>query len=377
MIKLLMGITLSEVGGSQKVVFNIIANLPEYLYDVTLITSPGGELLDWINELNKKRTNKVKVITLNSLCREISPICDVLAFTKLLLLLLKRKYDIAHFHNSKMGIIGRVAAKIVRLPRVYYTVHGWGLNKNTTGSIYGILSLLEKIVARFSTQVIFVSQSDLEMGISHGWALKTSAHLIYNGIDYEYLVSSHNHKILKLQDDLPVIAFVARLAEPKEPLFLIQVSAQLLRDGYNHMLVIIGDGPKYIDCINLIKTLGIEGSVVLLGKRNDVIELLKEVDVFCLFSKWEGLPISIIEAMLCGLPIVANDVGGIPELIHHGETGYLLNEFNVKKAALFLKDLITDKEKRLTIGNAARVTAYQNFNLAKMVSMYRHLYEEH
>lgn len=376
MVKLLMGITLSEVGGSQRVVFDIIKNLPENIYDITLLTVPGGELIDWINELNSGRFNKVKIIELNSMKRNISIIHDFITFINLLWILKNMRFDVAHFHNSKMGILGRTAAKIAGIPKIYYTVHGWGLNKTNTGSSYHIMSFLESKISHFTTKVIFVSKKNMELGINNGWATKDGSCLIYNSISDENIPFINIRDSLKIPDNLPLIAFVARMAEPKDPIFAVKVSHHLLSNGYNHILILIGSGPKFSDCLHLIKSLGIEKNVLMLGKRIDVRSILKEVDIFCLYTNWEGMPISILEAMMSGIPVIANNVGGIPELINHNETGYLLDEFNVDKAANFLAILINDKEKRISMGATAREVALRNHNLESMINQYRKLYEE-
>jgi len=369
-----MGITLSEVGGSQKVVYNIISNLPDQTYDITLVTSPGGELLDWVSELDQSRNNKIRIVTLDCIRRNMSPIYDLITLFRLFTLMKKEKYDVAHFHNSKMGTLGRLAAKLSGIPKVYYTMHGLNLNKNTTGRAYPILSLIEKITGRFSTKVIFVSKHDMDIGIHNAWASETNSSLIYNGVS-EAKISENERNHSEAPEQAPAIAFVARLAEPKLPEFAIRVSAKLLQSGYNHRLLMIGDGPKTDECRNLIHSFGIDENVSLLGKCSNVVELLTQADIFCLFSKWEGFPISIIEAMLCGLPVVTSDVGGIPELVEHGKTGYLIPSLDEEMAVEYLQELIRDKVKRDRLGNQARVIAHSKFNLTDMVSQYRRLYE--
>ena len=371
-IRLLMGITLSEVGGSQKVVYSILSGLPETDYEITLVTSPGGELLDWVSQLNLNRENKIQVITLDCIRRDISPICDLLTFSRLVALMKGEKYDVAHFHNSKMGTLGRIAAKLCGVPKILYTMHGLNLNKNNTGRMYPVLSLIEKMIARFTTKVIFVSKHDMEAGIRNGWATEENACLIYNGMP-----EPDAPERLKRQssEQPPVIAFVARLAEPKQPEFMIQVSAKLLSSGYEHRLWIIGDGPKTEECKNLIHSLGVEDKISLLGKCDNVPTLLSQADIFCLFSKSEGLPISVLEAMQAGLPVIASDVGGMPELVEHEGTGYLVHGFNEDLTVGYLKELIYDMEKSAEMGGQARMAAACKFSLEGMVSRYRELYQ--
>ena len=375
MIRLLIGITLSETGGSQRVVYNILSGLPEDLYDVTLLTSPGGELLDWIADLNEKRTNKVKVIAVSCLKRDISIFYDISAFFRILSVMLRNKFNIAHFHNSKMGLLGRLAARITGIPKVYYTVHGWGLNRETAGGLYGILSFFERNLARLTTEVVFVSQSDMETGIRNRWAHRAKCRLIFNGISDVQQGYAGIRANLEIAAEMPVIAFVGRLAEPKDPMFAINVSGHLKALGLEHRLAIIGDGPLRDRCMQLTEERGLLQQVVLLGNRNDVRTLLQEANIFCLFSKWEGSPISIIEAMYAGLPVVASNVSGISELVEDHKTGYLLDGLDEEKAVSLLAVLIKDRMLRQAMGAAGREAAMERFSLDGMVSGYRQLYE--
>jgi glycosyltransferase involved in cell wall biosynthesis len=114
----------------------------------------------------------------------------------------------------------------------------------------------------------------------------------------------------------------------------------------------------------------------LLGKRNDVKDILAESDIFCLFSEREGLPVSVLEAMAAGLPVIASKVGGIPEMIEHGRTGYLIENGDESKTEEHLAELIRHKEKKMSLGTAAKAEASERFSLERMVRAYRSLYEE-
>lgn len=369
MIKLLMCITLSETGGSQRVVYDILANLPEDKYDITMVTAPGGDLIDWVNRLNQCRKNVIRVITLSCIRRNISPVNDFVTFIRLLSLMRRSRFDVAHFHNSKVGLLGRAAAWLSRTPKTFYTVHGWGLNRSTTGILFPFLSMAERIVARMSTAVIFVSRSDMERGLQNKWAYKSNASLIYNGI------ADGSAPRERASGSEPVIIFVARLAEPKEPLLALQASEILQREGYAHRLLIVGDGPMYPDCVQYIGEHRLQNCAFMLGKRDDVRGLLESSDIFCLFSRWEGLPISILEAMAAGLPVVASAVGGIPEMVEHGSSGYLAEDFSAENTAEYIKTLIRDEGLRRRMGAAARAAVRERFALEDMVSKYRQLYE--
>ena len=104
-LRLLLGITLSELGGAQKVVYELVTSLAEERYEITIVTSPGGELIQWINDLNLQRKVKIEIIGIPCLSREISPLNDLKAFYRIYRLLASNHYDVVHFHSSKIGIL--------------------------------------------------------------------------------------------------------------------------------------------------------------------------------------------------------------------------------------------------------------------------------
>ena len=375
MIRLLMGITMSETGGSQKMVYNILSGLPQEEYEVTLLTSPGGSLLDWVEDLNRGRTIKIKVLTCPHIRRDISLLSDVRAFLYMLTLFAKKRYDVAHFHNSKMGLLGRLAAKLAGVPRILYTVHGWGLNRKTAGRMYFILDRVERLLAKRTDAIIFVCESDMRTGIANRWASEANSVVIYNGVPQE-AGRQPVRGSLGIPADVPLIAYVARLAQPKEPAFAIRVCERLAAQGHDHRMVIIGGGPKQEECSRLIEELHLENRVYMLGHRENACAILKDADIFCLFSRWEGLPVSILEAMCAGLPVVANGVGGIPELVANGETGFLVDGLDLDAAAEALAALVGDSALRRAMGAAARQAAMEKFMLGPMVCGYRRLYEQ-
>jgi len=374
--KLLMGVTLSEVGGCQKVVYDIIVNLPHAEYDITLVTSPNGELLDWIKEYNAQKNVQIKVIELKSLKRNISVLNDSKALFDLFKIICKGRYDIAHFHSSKMGILGRLAAKLARVPKIFYTVHGWGLHASGSGVKFRLLSMLEKMAGKLSTKVVCVSTHDFYEGLHNGWIIKEKACIIHNGIAFYTGVKYDLQKELNIKEGTPIISVVARLSEPKDPLFAIRVAEYIKHTGCNFKFLLIGDGVMRKDCEQLIETLNLQEQILLMGTCSNVREILQSVDIALLFSKWEGLPISIIEAMFAGKPVIANGVGGIPELITHGINGYLLDDFNVTQAAEYIITLLSDSDLRERMGNEGRKIALEEFNLGKMIMKYQALYSE-
>lgn len=373
-VKILLGVTLSEIGGAQRVVFDLLSSLPEEQYDITLVTSPGGELIHWIDELNKKRKSEIKIIQLSSIRRELSPFYDIKAVKELYKLIKKEKYDIVHFHSSKMGILGRVASYLAGIKNIYFTVHGWGINDDMSKIKKSILGAAERLASRLSTQVICVSQHNREKGIRNGWIKEANSCVIHNGIQE----LAHNKGKLKaelgLREDVPIIGMVARLTEPKDPMFTIEVINELKKRGKKCRLVIIGDGPMREQCQSLIEEHQLQEQVTLLGSREDARSLLSDMWVFTLFSKWEGLPICILEAMAEGLPVVASKVGGIAELIEPGVNGYLLGQADVMEAADYIEELLSNNSLRESMGARSKEIYTAKFTKDRMVEDYQALY---
>ncbi|MHB8986866.1 MAG: glycosyltransferase, partial [Eubacteriales bacterium] len=168
-----------------------------------------------------------------------------------------------------------------------------------------------------------------------------------------------------------------RLTPPKEPLFFLEVARRLV-EGENGnpalYFTIVGDGPLRADCEAFIREHGLAGRVFLLGNRENAADLVRDFDVFTLFSRWEGLPLTIIEAMQAGVPVVANAAGGVPELVADGETGFLIDGLDPGAAAGACGRLLGDAALRLAMGEAGRQRARQMFSLDEMLRRYQELY---
>ena len=117
-------------------------------------------------------------------------------------------------------------------------------------------------------------------------------------------------------------------------------------------------------------------SVHLLGKQNDIPNILAASDVFVLASNWEGNPLAVMEAMAAGLPVIATEVGGVPELVSSGEEGILVRAGDFSAFADAMQELLDDPEKRTAMGHAARIRAFNEFRVERMVQQYADLYQE-
>jgi glycosyltransferase involved in cell wall biosynthesis len=159
--------------------------------------------------------------------------------------------------------------------------------------------------------------------------------------------------------DPPRLITVGRLRAPKDPLTFIRALAAV---SPTPQAVVVGDGPGRAEVEHEVERLGLAGSVVLVGERDDVPELLADASVFVLSSTSEGLPISILEAMAAGLPVVATAVGGAPELVVDGETGLLVPPRDPAALAAAIEKLTSDAGLRRRLGDAGRARAEARFD---------------
>jgi len=366
--KMLQIITLSEIGGAQNILYHIVAGLDPALFDITVACAPGGELVGWLGKLGY-----VRVIEIPELKRNISPLNDFRALRKLYSLIREEKFDIVHCHSSKAGFLGRLAAWLAGVPRIIFTVHGWGLNQKWPARVAFIWA--EKLAGMISTDVVCVSGADYDRAIKMRLVNPEKLRIIYNGLPEVVPGEGLRHELVLTPEDF-VVGMVARLASPKDPLFFLELASELLRNkDYQHVrFVLVGDGPLKEQCHNFIEKNGMERNVFLLGSRENAAALYWDMDVAVLFSKWEGLPLAVIEAMLAAKPVIASAVGGIGELVKNNENGFLIKPGDMAGAIEALTLLLTDENMRLNMGQASIRIARSNFALTNMQKEYRDLF---
>ena len=369
-VKVLQIITLSEWGGAQQICYDLATKLPNDEFTVEVACAPGGVLVE---ELEK---SGIKVQRINSLKRDFSPIQDLKCLFQLYSLIRRGKYQIVHCHSTKAGILGRIAAWLARVPRIYFTVHGWGFyNEQEYGWAQRILILAERLCAHLSTKIICVSENDLKQGLARKIARAGKFTLIRNGVAMENLNRTGSlRREINATDEEVVFGMVARLHYPKDPILYLKAAKMVLESNGGCHFVLIGDGSLYDECLEFVSKSGLESRVHVLGFRKDARFLYSDFDVFVLSSLFEGLPLTVIEAMFAGLPVVASNVGGIPELVSDGRNGFLTIPGSPEDLAQKMLLLAEDDYLRRKMGGESSIIAKSQFALETMISQYRDLY---
>jgi glycosyltransferase involved in cell wall biosynthesis len=344
----LLVITLAEVGGAQSYVASLLPALVGH-FDVAVAAHGSGPVRDAAEAAG------VRFLPLHSVRRPISLWRDLAGLIELTRLLRRERPDIVHASSSKAGVLGRLAGFLARVPVRIFTVHGWAFAAHA-GFSSRLYRWVDRLVEPLTTVTICVSEREREAGLAAGTCAPERTVVIPNAVDVAGALRSS-----PAQRERPLILAVGRLKAPKDFPTLIRALSSLEPDSFE--AVIVGDGPDRPRLEEEIEALGLEGRVRLAGERRDVPQLLAAADVFVLPSTSEGLPVSVLEAMAAGVPVVASRVGGVPEQVSDGETGLLVEPGDLDELATALARLIAEPSLRRRLGAAGRARAEQAFDL--------------
>jgi glycosyltransferase involved in cell wall biosynthesis len=358
--RILYIITRPDLGGAQTHVKDLIEGFSES-YDIHLAVGWEGALTEAL------KGSGISVHLLSHLKRSLNFSSDIQAIRETVALIEQIQPHLIHTHSSKAGIVGRVAGKIVGVPTIF-TAHGWGFSPGTP-KLRGIIALLaEKFGAILAEKIICVSDNDRELALKKGVGDRDSL------VTIRYGLCDRDFPLADPAFEPPRAIMVARFSEQKDQTTLLQALAKL-RDS-KIQLDFVGSGPFLERCQTLAHSLGISDRVAFLGDRQDVPQLLARSQIFVLSTHYEGLPISILEAMRAGLPVVATAVNGIPEEVADTLTGLLVPPENAETLATALTTLANSPELRQRLGAAGRQKFLQEFTRARMLTeteaIYRH-----
>ena len=309
-----------QLGGAERMIVDIATQQrKEGLIVIIVCAAKFGDLY---NEVIEKG--------LDVKCLNARAIIDLKAIVKLIGIIKKNRVNIVHSNFVECDIIGSIAATICKIPVIFtiHNTHQWHFKKDIKNVSKRILhrcsaNLLAtciiadcKYIKRHYTQILKFKQKKIEVIYNPVNIDKFKNHRINRKKYREYLGIPANHFIL---------INVGSLTLQKSQRDLIKIMKMTIQKDSSITLLIVGDGPLKKDLEKQIFDHHLEKNIKLLGLRQDVESLLYISDAFILTSKWEGLPISILEAMAVGLPIISTAVGGIPEIIKDSMNGFLIN----------------------------------------------------
>lgn len=380
-------VTQSELGGAQKYVLDL-ARAMRNDYNVVVGLGEQGErgwLADRLSE------EKIEYHYLSNLKRPINLYRDIMAFWDVAQLISQVKPDILHLNSSKASVIGSYATKLVskkRKPKIVYTAHGWVFKEPLSAKKRKLYYRAEKFSADCKDKIICISEFDRRVAIKEEIVPEDKIKFIPNGIaPVDFLPREEARRLIwqeidpneeispEAREEKPLLGTIGNLYKNKGFNHLINAAKMLVDYGLDIKLVIVGEGGERNELEDWISQLRLEKNVFLLGSIESASRRLKALDIYVCSSVKEGLSYTIIEAMQAGLPIVATNIGGNPDLITHNQEGLLIEPGSAENLATgIIKILNNDQKKKL--GAKAREKALKNYSLERMANDTKQVYQD-
>jgi glycosyltransferase involved in cell wall biosynthesis len=287
----------------------------------------------------------------------------------------KVKPDIVHTHLFKSDLHGRLAARLAGIPVVISTLHNchnWAKNP-ILGRVYGAN-------ARLADHIIAVSNEVRDYSIRYSHIDPKKITTIANAVPLARFRDNRSFRAKIRQEfnislEAPVIGIIARLTEQKDHGNFLRAAQIILKSTPETIFLIVGDGPLGDTLKEFAISLGIQNSVIFCGARQDVPAVMGTLDILVFSSRWEGLPVALLEGLASSLPVVATSVGGIPGVIQNGFTGFLVPPADSNALASSCISLINDAALRERIARAGYDHVQANYSMESMVSKTILLYQ--
>jgi len=289
-------------------------------------------------------------------------------------LLRELRPDVVHTHQIGALFYAGPAARRAGAPLVVHTEHGkhYATRLRTR--------LLGRLAARYAQRFFCVSDDIAAEVVNCRVVPRAKVRVARNGIDVDRFIQPVDKNSLRatlgLPCDSPIIGTIGRLDEIKCQDLLINAFADLRLKVNDAHLLLVGDGPRMQDLRRLAATLALDGSVHFAGYQAQTQHYLQAMDVFALTSRSEGMPLVVLEAWAAGLPVVASRVGGLPEMIQHGQNGLLFDTGNQPALLAAFDRLLADKELARKMGHAGQRQVLENSHRRKMAGNYHQQYLE-
>ncbi|HMP85356.1 MAG TPA: glycosyltransferase [Candidatus Paceibacterota bacterium] len=361
-IKILYVITGLGIGGAEMIVKNLCFGLDPKKFEVIILSIlPVGDIGKTISKKG------FSVYSLN-----VNLKFNIFLLFKLFNFIHSKKPDIVHGHLFHADFLSRLVCFF--FPKIIYisTIHNiflGGKNRN----------FLLKITSKIPSATIAVGDSVFNFIIQNKISNKNRTIVIYNGVDIKKKLDNKNFSVrkkLNIKKEEKIITVVARLDLQKGHNYMISAIKKLKSINFKTKTLFIGDGELKKKIIDKIDTENLNDEIKLIGKVNNVADYLSESDLFVLTSDWEGLPLSLIEAILSDVICVCFDVGGVSELIEDNVTGFLVEPKNIDMLSEKIKNaLLISEDAKKEMTHLARTKAAEKFSLNKMISDHEKLYE--
>jgi len=374
-IRVLHVITRLVVGGAQENTLLTVRHLDRTRYEVTLASGPS---LGPEGSLEAEVPQDVAFVRIPELVRSPHPFKDPLALQKLYRLMRRGRYHLVHTHTTKAGILGRIAARLARIPVVVHTPHGHAFHGylGPLGTV--ALRRVEAALARWTDAIVCLTEAERSDHLRLGVGRPEQFEVIHSGVDLSRFrlpegPPEAKRQELGLPDRARLVGCVARLVPVKGVQVLLEAVPRIRERVPDAVVVFVGDGELRPHLERRARELGVDGAVRFLGLRRDVAEIVPVFEVAVQPSLNEGMGKAAVEAMAAGKPVVASAVSGLVDVVQDGHNGVLVPPGDPQALASAIADLLTHPERARRLGETARRTA-QAYGVKAMMARLEALY---
>jgi glycosyltransferase involved in cell wall biosynthesis len=347
----------TKLGGTETMLLRFLERVDQSQFEVYVSAFfPGGELLEEASKRGGKFvlfniTNPANVFQLFS------------ALIKLVRFLNNNKIDIIHLYGFWINIGGRFAAKLAKVPII---ITGQRTEDNWRNVFH---SFLDRFTSRWVDLYISVFNKGKELLIRRDRIPENKIVVIHNGIDLDWANS-----IERSNENFPTIGMIAAFNHFKAQDVLIRAAPKILEKFPQAKFILAGCGCTEKKMSEMISNFGLNRHFSVPGFVKDTRQILSQLDIFVLATHSEGFPVSILEAMSVGIPVVASNVGGIPELIENGTTGILVEPNNFDQLASAIIEILENQAKAKRMGEAAKERVKKYFSIEQMMAQLESIY---
>jgi len=365
-IKVLEAIRQGSVGGGETHVLSLVGEINKSVYEPVVLSFSDGLMVKNLKTLG------IKCHVINS-----NKAFDFSVWKKVKDLIKVENIDIVHAHGTRANTNVFWAAKSLNIP-IIYTVHGWSFHDDQMPIVKQARIKIEQFLIRKANHTITVSESSNLTGQNalngfNGTTINNGINL--NRFDPQRTISSLREKY-GISDKVTLIGFISRVTKQKDPFTMLEAFYLAKQKCEEIRLLMVGDGDLKSEVVNKAKLLGIDDYIYFDGFREDVPEVLKAIDIYCLPSLWEGLPIGLLEAMAMEKAIIATNVDGSKEVISHGKDGILIEPAQPKALAEAILWLHNNVHSRVAMQAEARKAVYEKYNVVGMTEAVEKLYQQ-
>jgi glycosyltransferase involved in cell wall biosynthesis len=379
-IKILRVIARLNIGGPAIHVVLLSAGMDRVRFESLLVSgseNPGeGSMLDYALSHGVQPTIIPEIVGEFSLGPR-----ELRALVRLYRLMRQERPHVVHTHTAKAGFVGRLAARLARVPVVVHTFHGHVLHGYYGPRKTQLLRRMERGLACLTDCIITVSEQVKRDLVTYGVATADRIQVISLGLELDPFLDcgpnrgTFRHE-LQLNGGERLVGIVGRIFPIKNHHLFLEAAALVAREDPAARFVIVGDGTLRPALERQAQETGIADRVIFTGWRRDLPGIYADLDVLAVTSNNEGTPVSAIEAMAAGCPVVATHVGGLPDLIREGETGYLVPPGDAPAVATALLRVLHQPEMARCMGETARKAAQERFSAQRLITDMEQLYLE-